>query len=178
MNVVLKHMADAIQDLKTMWDYTKVGNIKRAWQYFASPTEGSGIMQFGKYGVCGVLSVVVLTIAWLFFSKWFPSELSSGLSDSVRAKNTLIANLLAFPISNIFAYITNVLFVFESGRHSRWMEFVMFSSVSLFSFLVGLLCGPLLIQMFGIPSWLSQIGLVVTSALVNFACRKFFIFKG
>jgi len=148
--------------------------------------EAHPIIQFGKYGFCGVLAVVALTLGWMFFAQWFPvvepsaDALANGaepLGDKLRAKNNVIANLLAFLPSNIVAYVLNVLFVFESGRHSRVKEFSMFTGVSFFSFVVGLLGGPFLISHFGIPSALSQIGLIVTSTLVNFVCRKFLIFK-
>ena len=65
----------------------------------------------------------------------------------------------------------------ESGRHSRVREFTFFTLIAFASFCAGLFGGPFLIHKFGINSHLSQVGLVVTSALVNFVCRKFLVFK-
>lgn len=171
--------------LRQSWEFFRTNDIPTVIRAILS-REAHPIIQFGKYGFCGVLSVIALTLGWMFFAQWFPvvepsaeaiAEGAQVLGDKQRAKNNMIANLLAFPFSNLVAYLTNVLFVFESGRHSRAKEFSMFTGVSLFSFVIGLLGGPFLISHFGIPSALSQVGLVVTSTLVNFVCRKFFIFK-
>ena len=41
----------------------------------------------------------------------------------------------------------------------------------------GILAGPFLIQRFGIPTLAAQLSLIITSALVNFLCRKFIVFE-
>lgn len=168
---------------------TLINLIKQAWAFVCAndiPTiiravlsrDAHPLIQFGKYGFCGVLAVTVQVAMWIFFSQWFPNAEGLDLTKRERAINHLIANLCAFPFSNIVAYITNVLFVFEPGRHSKTREFAYFTGISFFSFIIGTMAGPFLIDRFGIPSWAAQGGLVVTSALVNFVCRKFFIFKG
>ena len=37
------------------------------------------IVQFGKYGICGVAAVIVQVAGFYLFSNWFPSSIASGL---------------------------------------------------------------------------------------------------
>jgi putative flippase GtrA len=53
---------------------------------------------------------------------------------------------------------------------------VLFFGIAALANFAGLLGGPMLIKWFGIPTWMSQGTFVFTSFLVNFLCRKFFIF--
>ena len=143
--------------------------------------EAPWLIQLGKYGVCGVGATVLHNVVVVYLSlraDWFPAVESLVADDSLRARNQTINNLIAFPIANTFAYITNSIWVFTGGRHSRLVEFLIFTGISLISFLAGLLGGPLLVELFGVPFWVSQLGFVVTSAMVNFVCRKFLVFKG
>ncbi len=57
------------------------------------------------------------------------------------------------------------------------MEFIYFSLISTLGFVIGLAVGPMLIQIYGINTLVAQLALVVASAMVNFVCRKFFVFK-
>jgi putative flippase GtrA len=100
------------------------------------------------------------------------------ITDELRKMNGYLNNTIAFLPSMLFAYFTNVLWVFTSGRHSKWMELVLFFAIGSVAFAGGLFGGPWLIGQFGIPTWTSQIGFLFTSFAVNFFCRKFFIFKG
>jgi len=179
---LVRHLIDLLRQAWTFFRTNDNATVVRA----ILSREAHPIIQFGKYGFCGVLAVAALVLGVMFFGQWIPivepseEALANGaspLGDNLRAKNNVIANILAFPLSNLVAYGLNILFVFESGRHSRIKEFFMFTGVSFFSFMVGLLGGPFLISYFGIATALSQIGLVVTSTMVNFVCRKFLIFK-
>ena len=139
------------------------------------------LIQFGKYGVCGVLAVVFhnALVIWLSYKpEWFPAVETLVADNDLRAKNQTINNLIAFPLGNVVAYATNAIWVFTGGRHSRVKEFAFFTFISLISFVAGLIGGPLLVKLFGVPFWVSQVGFVVTAAMVNYVCRKFFIFKG
>lgn len=136
------------------------------------------VVQFVKYGICGVAAVIAHNSLVYLFGIWIPFAESSGLGDAERSNNQMLANLLAFPFGNAVAYATNAVWVFHGGRHSRLREFAYFTIISLVSFLAGLVGGPLLVRYFGISEHLAQLGFVVTSALVNFVCRKFFVFNG
>ena len=66
----------------------------------------------------------------------------------------------------------------ENNWHHRVMEFFYFTVVSSVGFLAGLFAGPMFIRLYGIGTWTAQGMMIVASTLVNFVCRKFFVFKG
>lgn len=140
-------------------------------------------VQFAKYGVCGVVGTVVLFAITMGLSATvipaFEGMIVDGepITDDLRQRNLVINNLIAFPVANLATYILNAQLVFTPGRHSRAMEFGIFTLVAAIGFLAGLFGGPLLISRFGIPTVAAQGSLVVTSALVNYVCRKFLVFS-
>ena len=140
-------------------------------------------VQFVKYGVSGVLSMAVLLAIVLGLSATVIPALDwstidgEPISDTLRQRNLVINNIIAFPFSNFAAYLLNVWLVFTPGRHSRSRELGIFTLISGISFFAGLFGGPLLIARFGIPTFFAQLSFAVTSALVNFVCRKFIVFK-
>lgn len=143
--------------------------------------EAPWLIQFAKYGICGVLATVIhnVLVVWLSFKQeWFPAVETLVSDNSLRARNQAYNNLIAFPVANLTAYVTNAIWVFTAGRHSRLKEFLYFTFIALIAFVAGLFGGPLLVKLFGVPFWVSQVGFIVTAAMVNFVCRKFFVFKG
>jgi len=141
------------------------------------------LIQFVKYGICGVIatvahngSVALLTLLWLPAAK---GMLVNGvpLDDATRASNLELANIIAFPAGVVVAYITNVLWVFTTGKHSRAKEFALFAFVSALGFFPGLLVVDWLAHHLGMPSVVAQLGFIITSVMVNFLSRKFIIFK-
>ena len=142
------------------------------------------VLQFIKYGFCGVIATVFSMSVWLLSVYTFLPAMDGMLidgepiSDETRAWNSTRANMLGFVVGNFVAYFSNLAFVFEGGRHSRLKEFTYFSAVALFATVAGLVAGPLLIKWFGISTAVSQLSLLVTAVLVNYVCRKFFVFKG
>jgi putative flippase GtrA len=154
----------------------KTLTLSEFWRWLLSPS-APFIVQFGKYGFCGGLAFIAHSGVVLLLSKTVnPAMDGLGLPDAVRSQRLLVNNLIAFPIGNLVAYCTNALFVFKGGRHSRWREFALFTAVSGVSMIIGLLVGPALINSFGVSTVVAQFSIAVTSALVNFACRKFFVF--
>jgi putative flippase GtrA len=136
-------------------------------------------VQFVKYVAFGAVTTFVHLgiFAWLSHT-WFPAHdylAPGGLPDELKQRHALISNLFAFPPAATVNYFFNIAFVFTTGRHSRLREFALFILVSLLSFAAGLFCGPFLISR-GLDPWLAQGGLMVSSALVNFLCRKFLVF--
>jgi len=136
------------------------------------------VLQFAKYTLCGTLATGVQLAAFYLFATFiWPEALDRSLPDEIRRNGAVLSNLLAFPISNTFAYVTNAIWVFTGGRHHRVTEFVLFTLVSSVSFFAGLVAGPQLIRWFGISTHLAQASFVATSALVNFTVRKLFVFQ-
>jgi putative flippase GtrA len=141
-------------------------------------------IQFVKYVVCGVGATVVHQGLFYLLSYYVNPAADGMMVDgkpitaAMRYNNSLINNTLAFVPSVMFAYITNVLWVFTPGRHSRVVEFASFFGIAMVAFVVATLAGPKLIDLYSIPTWAAQGLFLVSSVLVNFVCRKFFVFKG
>ncbi|MCX6850219.1 MAG: GtrA family protein [Verrucomicrobia bacterium] len=138
------------------------------------------LIQFIKYGICGVGSLAVTSLVFWPLCAWgkFPALESAGLTNEVRALNVTYNKSIAFFFGNIFAYVSNSMWVFTTGRHHRVLEFIYFSAVSTTGFVISLLAGPLLIKIYGISTFASFLLEIVASVLVNYVCRKFFVFKG
>lgn len=147
--------------------------------------------QFLKYSMCGGIAfaadmIVFFLAAWLFFpaltdTDWlvrlFNIQVES-IPEHVRTLNFCIGNVIAFMVSNLTAYVLNVLFVFKAGRHSRWKEVGLFYLVSGVSVGIGVAVGATLIQTFGLSTSSSYIAKAVSTTLINYAARKFIIFHG
>jgi putative flippase GtrA len=54
----------------------------------------------------------------------------------------------------------------------------LFSLINVVSGVAGIFAGPFLREALQTGWWAAQLMLIVTSALVNFICRKFIVFKG
>jgi hypothetical protein len=67
--------------------------------------------------------------------------------------------------------------VFKGGRHHPVLEFVYFTLISGIAFVLSQVAGPKLVTWFGIPTNVAILTNVLTSMLLNFVCRKFFVFK-
>lgn len=145
--------------------------------HFLKSKEAPFIVQFAKYGFCGVMATVSHTaMAWYFSQHWFPAF--DGAPKEVLKWNQIYANLWALPIGNLVAYATNAIWVFTGGRHGRGLEFLLFSLINVVSGVAGIFAGPFLRDALQTGWWAAQLMLIVTSALVNFICRKFIVFKG
>lgn len=148
-------------------------------------------IQFFKYSICGGTAlvtdyVVSFMIAWLWLPALNGSELlvrlfnlqTNVVSDDLRFRNFIIGSIIAFMVSNLVAYILNVLFVFKSGRHERWKEVGLFYLVSAISVGIGVAIGASLIPWLGLPHDYSYIAKAISTTLINFAARKYIIFHG
>lgn len=148
------------------------------------------LTQFVKYGLCGGLATVVdLAVFYALSLTVIPTLLPddplvqrlglSGpfVSEAVRARNYVLARAVAFVFSNLTAYVTNVLWVFEPGRHRRHVELGLFYLVSGFSLAAGTAVGWSLIHWGGLSTTVSLLANVVASTLINYACRKYLVFK-
>lgn len=183
------------------------------WKQFAQ-REASPLIQFVKYAICGggavtVHIIVFFLLAWLIipalnaedvFVKLFHLS-CAPISDAMRARNAMINNALAFLLSNLAAYILNILWVFESGRRyppldlalrklgliqratlcayaHRTVEVALFYAVSGISIALGTILMGVLINQWHFTTTVAFGAECVIAALINFALRKFMIFKG
>lgn len=148
-------------------------------------------IQFVKYALSGCVAVAVhivvfYILAWLIVPALKDDDIVVrifklsviAINDTVRARNAMINNCLAFVFSNLAAYILNILWVFESGRHNRWIEIIMFYAVSAISVAIGTMILGLLIKYVGSSTTLAFAADIVAAAMVNFVVRKYYIFKG
>ena len=165
-------------------------NMKSIWVQLTQ-REASLPVQFLKYSLSGGVVVAVHVVVFYLFSWLAVPALKSddvvarllnltvtAVSDGVRARNAIINNWLAFIFSNLAAYVLNVCWVFKPGRHSRLVEISMFYAVSAISIAVGSAVMGVLIKSFGMSTTMAYGADIVAAALVNFAVRKYYIFKG
>ncbi|MCB1062329.1 MAG: GtrA family protein [Verrucomicrobiae bacterium] len=189
-----------ISQLREILGHYREHGLKKTLAWFHSK-DAPVIIQLGKYVVAGGMATVATMGTWMIlcftvlpaFSieeiEQYRSILAKihidlphykvetlHLSDTVRASHSTYANILGWVFGNLVAYVVNALWVFEGGRHNRWLEFIYFTLVSGFSTLIGLMAGPFLIKVFGISTGVSQLSFLVTAVLVNYVCRKYFVF--
>jgi len=149
------------------------------------------VFQFLKYSMCGGVAMAVdmiafFLVAWLLFPALTDNDILvrifniqiESVPENVRTLNFCIGNAIAFMVSNLTAYILNVLFVFKAGKHSRLKEVGLFYLVSAISVGIGVGVGVVLIQGFGLSTTFSYIAKAVSTTLINYAARKFIIFHG
>ena len=149
------------------------------------------VIQFFKYGVCGGLATGVDMVAFFLLAYFaFPALAQDDIfvkllnlspepiTEALRARNFVIDSILCFLVSNMTAYILNVLFVFKSGKHKRHHELMLFYAVSVVSLILATLAGWVLISVFGLGTTWSYVAKMVFAVMINYAGRKFFIFHG
>lgn len=140
-------------------------------------------IQFLMYCFCGVLATFVSVGLTVLFSTYlipaYEGMLVDGepISDELRSRNLTLNSCLAFVPTNFVVYALNVLLVFKPGKLGLWKELGLFTAVNLFSFIVSLLSGPMLIYYLGISTNFALLINTVVAFAVNFAARKFLIFR-
>ena len=153
--------------------------------------ETTPVLQFLKYAIVGGLAtgthiLVFYLCAFLLLPSLTPGDLVVRLlglavpdvTDAQRAWNAGIGNAVAFFFSNTFCYVLNRLFVFKPGRHPWLIEFLLFFGVSGVSMLLGTSIQSWLIARFATQTTLAFGANLVASLAINYAMRRFFIFKG
>ena len=153
--------------------------------------ESANVIQFIKYGISGCIAVaahilVFHLVAWKIFfalqsNDWFVRLFNlpiRELDDGTRSQNSMLSNVFAFMISNLVAYIINVYWVFVPGRYHWMVEIVLFYLVSGASLVIGTAIMGFLIRRFGMLTTYAFGSNIFTALLINYAMRKFFIFKG
>lgn len=119
------------------------------------------------YGIMGVLSTIINIVVFTLCEKLF------GIS-------ALIANIIAWVVAVIFAYITNKLFVFESKSFNKDVlikEMISFTSARIFSLLLEEVIIYVMIDIMSINSLIVKVFSNIVVIIVNYIFSKLFIFK-
>ncbi|MFO1523480.1 MAG: GtrA family protein [Kiritimatiellia bacterium] len=133
-------------------------------------------VQFVKYAATGGLATVLYVATELLAERYlFPTAPAARAGS---ASPIFWTTSVAFVITMAVVYPLNRMFVFRPGRHSRVMEFLYFCGFAVVGSTAGTLIGSYLVQTRGIPNHIAIFSTVFTSAMVNYAGRKFFVFKG
>lgn len=148
-------------------------------------------IQFVKYAMAGGIATAVdlsitFAMSWLVFPALKPDELLvrllglhvEPLDQGVRSMHFAINSGIAFIFSNLTAYILNVMWVFKPGKHSRRKELALFYAVSIVSLIIGTASGSMVMKAFNLSFAISLVTKMIASLMVNYAGRKFFVFKG
>jgi putative flippase GtrA len=153
-------------------------------------------LQFVKYGIAGGIATAVhmavfFLAAWLLFPALTPNDPfvqllarfgaaipTPELADSVRSNHVMVDNAIAFLFSNAVAYVVNILWVFRPGRHGRTKEMLLFFAASALSMVAGTALAGGLVRWTGMATTYAFAANIVASVLINYAARKFLIFKG
>lgn len=144
--------------------------------------EAPPVIQFLKYGLCGVCAtaahaMVYLVAIWLFWPQLGDMATGAATDDWQRAKSTLPPTAIAFLFSNAFAYWLNRKWVFTPGRHAPLREFLFFTAINLPGALTGALAQAALVYFLHWPRPAALLGFILPNVLINFICRKFLIFR-
>jgi len=166
--------------------YTDPQVLKQFLQREADPD-----IQFLKYAIAGAMATVIhIGLFHLLAWKLFPALQAEDpftkllgltvepLEDAVRARNSMYSNLTAFVFTNFFCWVLNRLWVFSPGRHHILIELGLFYLASASAIGLGTIVMVWLIQHYGMVTTLAFGANLVTSVLINYAMRKFVIFKG
>jgi putative flippase GtrA len=153
--------------------------------------EAHPTIQFIKYAMAGGVAtatdmVVFFVLAFTIFPALTEAELLVRLfavevpeiAQSIRERNFVINSVIAFAFANLVAYVINILWVFEPGRHKRHVEVILFYTVSTAAIFVGTFLGWAMIRFLGATTEASYLGKVIAAVMINFVCRKYIVFKG
>ena len=102
------------------------------------------------------------------------------LANTFGKKYFLIANIIAWILAFIFAFITNKLFVFESRSWETQIamkEFVGFLSARLATGILDTVLMWFFVSVISLDDTLSKIIINILVIIINYVASKFFIFK-
>ncbi|MDD5630386.1 MAG: GtrA family protein [Elusimicrobia bacterium] len=164
--------------------------MKRILRQFAQ-REAHPAIQFIKYSIAGAVATLVDVVVFylaaiLILPALAPDDPVArllGLSlapiaESLRSANYIWDKVIAFFFSNLTAYVANFLWVFTPGRHKKHVEFALFYALSTTSFVAGTGLGWLLIRTVDLPTTYAYVANGVAALAINYAGRKYLVFKG
>lgn len=137
------------------------------------------LIQFIKYGICGCAALGTHILLFYLAVKYVYVELGpqTQMSHWDRALASFEPTAIILLITNALVYWLNTKWVFTPGRHSVIKEFLLFTIVNLPGAIGGFFGQAALIHFYGWKTLHAMLGFVIPNVLINFACRKFFIFK-
>ena len=164
-----------------MFDRSKIP-VLRFWRLF---------WQFVKYGAIGSVATLIQLVTFYLMAATVlrclraddPMVVHLGLpamaeaSETLRTAYFLVDTAVGFTVANVFCWVMNRTFVFKPGRFHWAAELGMFFMVSGGAVLVGMLVGALAIKWLGLATTTAVVFEVLSSLLLNFFMRKFFIFR-
>lgn len=133
--------------------------------------------QFIRYGMVGVSATALDLLIFTILSEWVHPSVDPSLGNELRAHKAGLNYTIAFFVANVYTYWVNARWVFVPGRHSKRVEFALFLGVSAISFGLGYLVLHHAISQYGTPTFTAKLASIVVSVLINYACRRFFVFK-
>lgn len=154
------------------------------------------LWQFVKYGVIGALSTLVQLVVFyalaatclkcLTAEDWavkylsLPSVAFTGAEPWSGSRWFLaaLATVIGFTVANVFCWLMNRWCVFRPGRFRWYAEFGLFYAAAALAMGLALVVQSLLIRQCGMMTTRAALIEVAVSFLINFAVRKFVIFKG
>lgn len=172
-----------IRTLHAAFEFARQNDAPAIWSAVIRK-DAHPFIQFVKYGLCGIFAVVIYQATFgilghTIFPHFEGKTVEGGLvSLEQRKLYFVLASASGFAVADVFAYVANLLWVFQGGRHRRVTEFLLFSGVSLIGWGVGMVPGYLAFGQAHAGSWTASGIVTVTSVIVNYICRKIFIFKG
>ena len=144
-----------------------------------------------KYSLSGGVATIVHIIifhlaAWKIFPALQENDYAvamlglsvAAVDVATRSLNAMLSNGVAWIFGNLVSYLLNIFWVFESGRHNRIIEIGLFYLVSGIGLVVGTGLMGFLIRYYNMQTTYAATAYLVSAVLINFAMRKFFIFKG
>lgn len=166
--------------LRNAWQFVRTHPPRVVWKAFFRPENQHPLIQFSKYVLFGVLSVVVYNAVFglLGWTQIFPHFVAQGLPTSQRVWFFTAASFGGFLAANLVAYLSNSKYVFQRGRHRGLKEFLVFTAMASIGFLAGLGLSLREVIAGTRGSWDASMILIVSSTVVNFVTRKFWVFKG
>ena len=148
-------------------------------------------VQFVKYAIAGGVATAIdqavsFVLSWLVLPALKSDELLVKIlhlsvvpiDASTRSWHFAVNNAISFAIANTAAYALNVAFVFKPGKHDRVKEFLLFFAVSGVAALIGIASGAGVMWAFNLSFVVSAVTKILASLMINYAGRKYFIFKG
>lgn len=127
----------------------------------------STIRELLLYGFFGILTTIINVVVFY-------------LCYNICGLHYLLANILAWIISVLFAFFSNKLYVFQSRDNSKAIivkEFASFATFRLISLVIDESLMYLLIEIFKVTETTSKILVNVIIAVINYVLSKYFVFK-
>lgn len=91
--------------------------------------------------------------------------------------NYMIANVISWIISVLFAYITNRIFVFKSKNDNILIEIYQFFKYRIFSFLIEIFLMYVFVELINIDDMISKVIVQIIVIILNYVFSKLFVFK-